>query len=206
MDGVSVPHEPPPTMLSMSTIDLVTPFGMAGLAIASVGLWTVRVALAARARRAAGAVVAAVEALVFTLAFTRLASDLDSPARVGGYAVGVAIGTLLGLSIDERMSGGQSEVRVAVNGLQPALVQSLRQQGWPATSLTADGPSGPVTLVFVAADDARMPSLLQELGRVAPEAFWTIHRLGKVHASPLPQGLFQVRPERIRKVGLHGSR
>ena len=193
MGGVSVAHVPTPTMWSMSTTDLVTPFGMAGLAIASVGLWTVRVALAARARRAAGAVVAAVEALVFTLAFTRLASDLDSPARVGGYAVGVAIGTLLGLSIDERMSGGQSEVRVAVNGLQPALVQSLRRQGWPATSLTADGPSGPVTLVFVAADDARMPSLIQELRRVAPEAFWTVHRLGKVHASPLPQGFVQVR-------------
>ena len=49
------------------------------------------------------------------------------------------------------------------DGLQQALVLSLREQGWPATSLTADGPRGPVTLVFVAADDARMPSLLQEL-------------------------------------------
>ena len=59
--------------------------GMAALAMGSVALWTVRVALAARGRKFAGGV-AAVEALVFALAFTHLAAALDAPER--GVATG----------------------------------------------------------------------------------------------------------------------
>ncbi|MDQ4133264.1 MAG: hypothetical protein M3179_08685, partial [Actinomycetota bacterium] len=66
-------------MTTVAAADLVTPVTMAGLAVASVGLWTLRVALAARGRKLAGAMVAAVEAIVFATAFTRLASDLDAP-------------------------------------------------------------------------------------------------------------------------------
>jgi uncharacterized protein YebE (UPF0316 family) len=158
----------------MSTSSVLASFGMAALATASVGLWTLRVALAARGRKLAGAVVAAVEAVVFAVAFTRL--DLAAPERVGGYAVGVAFGTLLGLALDERLSGGQSELRVVVPGLQPCLVQTLRNGGWPATSFTGDGADGPVTLLFVAADDSRLPALLEDIRRTVPGASWTVHR------------------------------
>jgi carboxymethylenebutenolidase len=44
-----------------------------------VGLWTLRVALAARGRKAAAALVAAAEAVVFATAFTRLASERAVP-------------------------------------------------------------------------------------------------------------------------------
>ena len=53
------------------------------LAITSVGLWTLRVALTARGRRAIGAAVAH-EAVIFAVAFTNVAAHLDSPARVAG--------------------------------------------------------------------------------------------------------------------------
>ena len=67
---------------------------MALLAIASVGLWTLRVAVTARGRSGIAAVVAAVEAVVFAVAFTNVAANLDSPVRILGYAAGVAIGTV----------------------------------------------------------------------------------------------------------------
>lgn len=161
-------------MTVVSTSSLVAPLTMAVLASASVGLWTLRVALAARGRKVTGAAVAAVEAVVFAVTFTRL--DLDAPERVGGYAVGVAVGTLLGLALDERLSGGQSELRLVVPGLQPCLVQALRRRGWPATSIRGDGADGPVTLLFVAADDSRLPALLADVRRTVPAASWTVHR------------------------------
>ena len=71
---------------------------MTMLAMGSVGLWTLRVAHTARGRKLLGAGVAAVEALVFVVAFTSLAANLDSPALLGGYAAGVALGTLVGLA------------------------------------------------------------------------------------------------------------
>lgn len=173
-------------MIGMSADSLVAPLAMASLAIASVGLWTLRVALAARGRKAAGAIVAAVEAVVFALAFTHLASGLDAPERVAAYAVGVAVGTLLGLAVDERLSAGQTELRVVVPGLRPSLIHSLERLACSTTSLTAQGPEGPVTLLFVAVKDNRLPTLVEDLQRIVPEASWTVHPLDEGRAR-MPQ-------------------
>jgi uncharacterized protein YebE (UPF0316 family) len=173
---------------------------MAALAMLSVGLWTLRVAVTARGKKLLGAVVAAVEALVFTVAFTSLASHLDAPARVLGYAVGVAGGTLLGLFVDEHLSHGESEVRVVVHGRDARLPEALHGLGWPATSLVAEGPTGPVTLLFVDVDDTRLHDLIASLRDLVPDAFWTVHQLRRIHPVPLPQGFVQagagLRPSR----------
>lgn len=164
-------------MTAVSAGWLPAPLAMAALATASVGLWTLRVALTARGRKGPGAVVAAVEAVVFAVALTRLGAGLDAPGRVGGYAAGVAVGTLLGLALDERLSKGRSEIRVVVPGLQPGLALTLQKGGCPATWLAGEGPEGPVTVVFVAADDRRLPALFEKVARLVPRASWTVHAL-----------------------------
>lgn len=71
------------------------------LATASVGLWTLRIAVTARGARGLAAVVAAVEAVVYVCTFGRLLTDLTAVDRLGGFALGVGIGTYLGLLLDE---------------------------------------------------------------------------------------------------------
>jgi uncharacterized protein YebE (UPF0316 family) len=144
---------------------------MAAMALGSVGLWTMRVAFAARGRKLLGALVAALEAVVFAVAFSNLAANLDAPVRVIGYAFGVSAGTLLGLFLDERGSHGKSEIQVVVHGDDPWLATTLRRPGWPATSFLAEGPSGPVTVAFVAVDDGQVPRVLDTLRRTVPDAF-----------------------------------
>ena len=162
------------------------------LAVLSVSLWTVRVALAARGRRVAGAAVAAVEATTFVVAFRQLAVDLAAPGRLFAYGVGVAGGTLLGLAIDSRVSRGQSEIRLFVSGTG-RVAQELHARGWPATANGATGPAGPVTVVVVVVEDACLPSVLDDIHDVAPEGFYSVHPLRRVRPAPRPAGLPQVR-------------
>jgi uncharacterized protein YebE (UPF0316 family) len=159
---------------------------MAALAMVSVSLWTLRVALTARGRKVAGAVTAGLEAVVFILVFSRVAADLAALERLLGYAAGVAIGTLAGVVLDERLSAGQSEVRIVTEGRDLTHVQALHDDGWPVTWVAGRGPNGDVTVAFVAADDKRLPTLIKTLRELAPHAFWTVERLkhtrvGKVH-------------------------
>ena len=172
--------------------DIVAAVGMGLLAIASVGLWTLRVALTARGRTGIGAGVAAVEAVVFAVAFTNVAAHLDSPARIAGYAAGVALGTMLGLTVDHRLSMGVSEVDIVVPTRETRVAERLRSLGWPATTFPGDGPSGPVTVICVAVDDARVAELTSTVRELAPTAFWTIQRLGNAHAAALPEGFLQI--------------
>jgi uncharacterized protein YebE (UPF0316 family) len=180
--------------------DLTSGATMAALAMLSVGLWTLRVAVTARGKKLLAAIVAAVEAVVFAVAFTSLAAHLDAPAPVLGYALGVAAGTLLGLFLDEHVSHGESEIRIVVHGRETRLPEVLHGRGWPATSLVAEGPAGPVTIAFVDVDDTRVPDLLSAVQELVPDAFWTVHRLRRTHPVALPAGFVQA-GGRARLVG-----
>jgi uncharacterized protein YebE (UPF0316 family) len=165
---------------------------MTGLAMMSVGLWTLRVALTARGRKLAGSITAAIEALVFLFAFSSVMKDMDAIERVVGYAIGVGLGTLLGVFLDERLSAGQSEVRIVTPGTDLEIMTELQALGWPVTVTSGHGPAGEVTVGFVAVDDMKLRTLIRELQRRAPDAFWTVETLKKARASQLHPDWIQV--------------
>jgi uncharacterized protein YebE (UPF0316 family) len=178
---------------------------MAGLALVSVSLWTLRVALTARGRKVAGSVTAGLEAIVFIVAFSRATADLGALERLAGYALGVAAGTFIGVYLDERLSTGQSEVRVVREGRDLALVRVLQAEGWPVTWVYGQGPRGDVTVAFVAVDDQLLASFLKTLKRTAPDSFWTVERLKSARAGRSDPTWHQVgqltrfRPSRSRR-------
>ncbi len=161
---------------------------MAAMALVNVGLWTLRVAFAARGRKILGAAVAALEAVVFAVAFSSLAASLDAPVRVIGYGLGVAAGTLVGLYLDERASRGKSEIQVVVDGDDGGLVERLRSLGWPATWFPAEGLRGSVTVAFVTVDDAQVRHVVNVVRDSVPDAFWAVQRLRITHPSLLSGG------------------
>lgn len=170
---------------------------MVALAMTSVGLWTLRVAIAARGMKILCAGVAAVEAVVFALTFSHLVTDLGSPSRLIGYAVGVAAGTALGLTANDHMTPGHTELQLIAPGHQTSLVDSLHDLGWPATWSVASGPDGPVTMVWLTVDDPDVARLVGHVHDVAPDAFWTLQRLRTASPVSLPAGFRQVHARRV---------
>lgn len=109
------------------------------LAVGSVGLWTLRVALTARGSRALGSVISAIEAVIFVVAFSHVTGSLDAPIQISIYGVGVGVGTYLGLTVDRRLrarSSGQTasnhgslKREPLVNSHSPAGVSSAHMIG-----------------------------------------------------------------------------
>ena len=162
---------------------------MFGLALLSVSLWTFRVSITARGLKLASALMAAVEAVVYLMAFSRLVTDLGSPGRVLGYAAGVAVGTAVGLVLDDRTARGHTELHLVALGDRTDLVDQFRQRGWPATSSTATGPDGPVTMMWLTVADSSVRHVSEQVRRSAPDAFWTLRRLRDVTGSaPFTEG------------------
>jgi len=159
---------------------------MAALAFVSVGLWTLRVAFAARGRKLAGAAVAAGEAVVFALVFSNLVTNLGSWNRITGYAIGVAAGTIAGLVLNERMSRGGVIVEAVVPGDGADLRRALHARGWPATAVGAMGLNGPATMLFVAVPTVRRDDVLDIVRSTAPDAFWSIRTAPAYHGLPAP--------------------
>jgi uncharacterized protein YebE (UPF0316 family) len=111
-----------------STSALVDLAALVLLATASVGLWTLRIVVTAKGRNTAAATIAAIEAIVFLVAFSRAVAGLTAPERVGAYAVGVGLGTLLGLAVDRRLNPRHAQVEVVAPG--------------PANETRRDSPDG----------------------------------------------------------------
>lgn len=95
---------------------IIETLGPVVLTTLNVGLWTLRVTLAATGRRLLAAAVASAEAVLFTLAFGTVVSSFDDPARIGAYAVGVGAGTLAGLAAEQRLHRPLPVRRRAVYG------------------------------------------------------------------------------------------
>lgn len=108
---------------------LVASVLLSAMAVVNVSLWTLRVTFAARGLRLPASTVAALEALLFTIAFSHVSNHLDSPARVGAYALGVAAGTYVGMLVDHRLSLAPADDR------QP----STTPDGLPASSSPGSG-------------------------------------------------------------------
>ena len=157
---------------------------MALLAVVSVGLWTLRVALAAGGRRVAAAIVAAVEAVVFALAFSNLVANLGSWARLAGYAIGVAVGTVAGLAINDKLSHGAAVIEVIVPGDALGLGQALHARGWPATTTAACGVNGQATVVLLVVRQRRTREVLEVVRACAPHALWTVRPVTAAHGIP----------------------
>lgn len=157
---------------------------MFSLAVLSVGMWTVRVAVAARGRRFASAAVAATEAVVFALTFSHLVTDLASPIRVVSYAGGVAAGTVVGLLVNDRASRSKTEIQVMSPGNDVALVDALRSRSLPATSTAVAGPNGPVTMVWVVVPTSMVRSVQHIVDGQSPAAFMTLRKLEGARSGP----------------------
>jgi len=81
----------------------VQPVVIGALVIVEVGVFHLRVALAARSRRTAAMLLGAVNAVISVAALGQVLTNLDRPANVIGYAVGVSIGVYLGCVADDRL-------------------------------------------------------------------------------------------------------
>jgi hypothetical protein len=150
-------------------IELLT---TAGLAMLSVGLWTVRVAVTARGNRVLGASVAAVEATVFAVAFSRLLADLDSPERIAAYGLGVALGTLLGLRFDAVLN--PRALRLVAVDPAGRLSTALSAAGWASTSTDGCSQSGPVSIVSLTIPEHELPALSAVMATTDSRTSWTL--------------------------------
>ena len=166
----------------------VQPVLIAVLVVLEVAVWQLRVALATRGRKRIAAVLGAVNAVMSVVALGQVVTNLDRPANIAGYALGVAVGVYLGVVADGRFAGDPVEYRVVLPGDGAGPAEQLRSRGWPVTMQPAVGLDGPATVLFVVVDAARTADVERDLALLAPDGFGTSTRLRSATQAPLPPG------------------
>lgn len=149
--------------------------------VCDVSVGTMRVMLVVQGKRYAAACLGVVEVTIWVLAVREALLHLPNPFAIIAYAGGFATGTLIGMTIEDKLAFGYRAVRVINPEADTDLARTLREEGYRATKLTGYGRDGPVDVVFLVVRRRGVRELLQRLSEAAPRAFVTIERVEQPH-------------------------
>jgi len=160
--------------------DWILPLLIFTARICDVSIGTVRMITVISGHRLASAGLGFLEVLIWVLAVGGVVGNLDNPVMLLAYAGGFAAGTLVGMSLENRLAIGYRVVRVINPALDRNLAGVLRDAGYTATRLDGHDRAGPVEIVFVPVRRRHVPALLQTIAGVTPDAFLSVERAERV--------------------------
>jgi len=145
-----------------------------GLRIIDVSCDTMRVIFAIRGKRAIAAALGFIQALVWIFAVGNAVKHLNSVLHVLGYAGGYAMGTYIGVSLEQAIAYGVATVRIVTKRAGVGIAAALREQGYGVTESQGVGRDGAVEVLNSVVQRRHLDDVLALVTAMDEEAFVTV--------------------------------
>lgn len=151
-----------------------------------VPIGTVRMMMVMNGHRYASAILGFFEVIVWMIAVGKAIQYIDSVVALVAYGGGFALGTLIGMEIEQRLAIGWRVIRVINPRPELLLAERLRRKGYHTTKIAGEGGGGgftregPVEMVFLAVKRKIVPEIMEHVVRIAPDAIVSVERADKV--------------------------
>lgn len=145
-----------------------------GLRIIDVSCDTMRVIFAIRGKRTIAAVLGFVQALVWIVAVGNAVKHLDSILHVLGYAGGYAMGTYIGVTLEQLIAYGVATVRIVSQHAGVEIAEALREHGHGVTEFAGFGRDGSVEILNSVVQRRRLNDVLEVVTAHDKDAFVTV--------------------------------
>lgn len=169
-----------PEMLALPTLIFV-------LRVFNNALITVRFLLIARRQRIWASALGFIEALVFAYVTANVITNLENLLNLFAYCLGLAVGSYVGMLIEERFITSYVSARIITPIKGQELAVALRGGGFGVTEVDGRGHSGVVTIIDSLITRRQIPDLMGIVRRVQPDAFVAIEESRAVQHVILPQ-------------------
>jgi uncharacterized protein YebE (UPF0316 family) len=164
--------------------------------ICDVSMETIRVIYISRGIRYLAPIIAFFEIVIWLLAMEVVMKDLSNIANFMAFALGFAMGTYVGLVIEERLSIGMVILRIITTEESDEQISGfLTAEHCGATRLDAQGSRGNVKMIISLVNRTDVPRITDFIRAVNPGAFFSIEDVRYVN-----EGVF-----RPQKPGVLGS-
>ncbi len=158
------------------------------LRIVDVSLGTLRMIMITRGKRLLATLLGFVEVTIWVVAVSQVITNLDNIWYVLGYSGGFATGTLLGMWLEEKIALGIVELGVISSEKGTEIVQGIRNAGYGATQLQAQGQSGPVSLTGVVLERKHLEEVISLVSAIDPICLITVNDERRVIRGTLAPG------------------
>jgi len=155
--------------------------------IADVTLGTFRTILVVQGRKYHAAMTGFFEVLIWIFAMRYIVQHMDHTINLLGYAVGFALGNVMGITLEQRVALGYTQINIVSLHHTDDIANKLRSSKFGVTILPAEGGSGGVSIVIVIAKRKFQKQIMKIVESVDKRAFITVQQSmpyrGFVHGS-----------------------
>jgi uncharacterized protein YebE (UPF0316 family) len=151
------------------------------LRLVDVSMGTVRILMAVRGRRLLAAVIGFFEVSIFLVAISQVVNNIENWWNVLGYAGGFAVGTVIGMTIENKLALGIAEVDIVSMGKGTEIAEALRAEGYGATEFLGAGKTNLVDMVRAVVRRREIGAVMDAAIAVDDSAFITVVETQRAH-------------------------
>lgn len=161
--------------------------------ICDVSISTIRIIFVMSGKRNIAPILGFFEALIWLLAIGQIISNIDNALSYVAYATGFAVGTFVGMYIEERLAIGRVVLRLITKEPVHELLAFLTDNDYRFSIIDAQGKTGKVNVVFLVLKRENLKHLTEAVNTYHPNAFYTIEGVKMVNevniSDNVPKGI-----------------
>ena len=159
--------------------------------LTDVSLGTLRIIFISRGIKYLAPLIGFVEINIWLLAIGQIMGNLNNntPNSIVcsfAYAGGFAIGNLVGILIEEKLSIGLVLVRLIIRHDTKELIEYLKSENYGVTTHDAEGVKGPVKIIFAVIRRRDLHSVIDRVEQLHPHAFYSVEDVRSVGEAVMP--------------------
>ncbi len=154
--------------------------------VLDVSLGTLRIIFTSRGKRKIAPILGFVEVFIWIVVVSQVVKNVHSLPAYLGYAAGFAVGTYVGMKIEERLALGMYVLRVILSADGERLAGQLRTAGYGVTMVNGMGSAGEVKLLYTVIKRKNLMPVMEIIKAVSPTAFFSVEELRSAESGIFP--------------------
>lgn len=159
--------------------------------VIDVSIGTLRIVMVSRGHKIVAPVLGFFEVLIWLLAIGQIMRNLSNFMCYIAYGTGFALGTYVGLLIEEKLALGILLVRIITQKDAADLIGALNRAKYGVTSVPAFGKSGKVDVIFTVIKRSAIDEVLRIINDFNPQAFYSIENVKSVREGAFSQEILE---------------
>ncbi|HOV92301.1 MAG TPA: DUF5698 domain-containing protein [Candidatus Kapabacteria bacterium] len=142
--------------------------------IMDVSLDTFRIILVSKGYRTISAVLGFLESFIWIVVVSQILKGVNNFLYYFAYGIGFALGTYIGVTLEQRVSLGQVIVRIVTRLPGEKLAEYLISKNYIVTRVDGVGTLGKVNILFLVIHRKQLDEVIDIINQYNPNAFYTI--------------------------------
>jgi uncharacterized protein YebE (UPF0316 family) len=142
--------------------------------IIDVSIATIRIMFVMSGKKILAPVLGFFEAFVWLLAIGQIMQNIDNIYSYVAYAAGFAMGTFVGMAIEEKIALGRVVIRIITRREATDLITFLKDKDYKYANIPAESSRGKVNVLFTVIKREELPHVIEHVRLFNPRAFYTV--------------------------------